>query len=232
MTDFSRLAREYLESKFPNGDPVEIDNDHLASSLVKLERDSDVEERTTEAVASPPRETDEGAAPDTPSPSTTTPIEEPLPLTATLPDTPDPTVEDNKDSLPNIGGDVGSLEQPELHRDRPSQLSYDEGGSLLKESELPLEFEEPDLRLEKEADVFTDLNPGIQDTTIVPKDNEEFTKMLDDIDKRVVVPEYKSPDEVVLPQMPPLPDVSVLVPNAADAHMSEAGQQLMNWERQ
>ena len=229
MSDFERLAREYLDTKFPDGDPVEIGKDPLAASLVTLEREGDLEQRTAEATASTPAEMDEGAAPNTPSlPGNTEGDDFPaaeIDRKVEIQDEPEQfKIEDPEVDIPDVAprGDDSS--------DRvPSQLIYTPEGQIEKGYQ---EYEQPDVRLEKEADVMVDFNTNIQDTTIVPKNNEEFTKMLDDIDKRVVVPEYKSPDDIPLPKLPDIPDLSVLIPNAADAEMAAAGVNLMNWERQ
>jgi len=234
MTDFNKLAKGYMEEKFPEGDPT-ASNDPLARVLLTMEKDQDIDERTTEAIASNPEEMDEGAAPDTPSSPGSSKESEanPSPPERNTESSDEPEqfeleqvdVEQSDDAV--RGHDVTTGSDPSPSKP-PTQLIYGDNGLEVNHQE----FEPPDIRLESEADVSTEFNPGIQDTTIVPQGDEQFTKMLDDVDKKVVVPEYKSPDAVHLPTLPPVPNFETLIPNAADHQMVTAGVNLMNWERQ
>ena len=91
---------------------------------------------------------------------------------------------------------------------------------------------EPDVRLESE-EVSTEFHPGIQKTTILPDPAIFDAKsLLDELDQKSLnIPEYASEQSNSVPSLDPMPDVNVMMPNAADKDLIAHSQQIANWER-
>ncbi len=217
---FKELAEEYFRQR---GDIGLGEETAMNDALVTLEREEDLNERTKVPV-----EVDEGAAPNIPLPQVS------VPTIAEEEDFPDPEIEQKVETehddppVPELPTEEVVLPEISTVPRRP-QKPFNPSG-LTPDVKSPQEYEEPDIRLEKEAQIDVEFNPGIQDTTIVPE-GMEAKELFNQVDKRILdIPEHASPDTTDLPDLEPVPDVSALIADI-DANMYQAGQELLMWER-
>lgn len=211
---FKQLADEYFANRYQdNPEESGVDSGALAQSLVSLERDEDLSDRVDDLLvtdeASPPVEVDvDGAAPDT------------FPLQEASHEIPEPNV---KSTEPEV--DEPRIERP------PAPSVPTPGRGIVQEGMQ--EFEPPDVRLESSADIEANFAPGIQSTTILPKDADfDAQGLLAEVEKRVVVtPDSASPILAGVPELEPMPDVNAIIKSVGDQHIAAYSDQVASWER-
>jgi hypothetical protein len=131
---------------------------------------------------------------------------------------------------PNVKSTQPEVDEPRIER-RPAPSVPTPGQGIV--SEGMQEFETPDVRLESSADIEANFAPGIQSTTIMPKDADfDAEGLLAEVEKRVVVtPDSASPILAGVPELEPMPDVNAIIRSVGDQHIAAYSDQVASWER-